>query len=103
MENSQTDQLSGSDTLEPTNLLLEPMAPQSVLNDAVVFGDLSSPEAQAVLISELITGFSPRAPNVAGDKWIQRRFPFGTYLEVLTQHPDQESQEGSAFFSMRPS
>ncbi len=73
-------------------------AATAVMNDATVFGDLESPEAQAVLKNELITGFSPRAPKVAGDKWIQRRFPFITYMEVLTQHPVQKNKEGSAFF-----
>ncbi len=72
--------------------------PSEKLNDALVYGDLDSPEAQAVLTSELITGFSPRAPKVAGDKWIQRRFPFQSYLDTLTQHPIQKTKEGSAFF-----
>ncbi|MEM6890546.1 MAG: primase-helicase family protein [Pseudomonadota bacterium] len=70
----------------------------TVMNDATVFGDLNSPEAQAVLKSELITGFSQRAPKVVGDKWIQRRFQFNAYMEVLTQHPVSKKKEGSAFF-----
>ncbi len=68
------------------------------MNNAQVFGNLETPETKAVLDSELITGFSPRAPKVAGDKWIQRRFPLSAYLEVLTQHPVQQTKEGSAFF-----
>ncbi|WP_299406110.1 hypothetical protein [uncultured Roseobacter sp.] len=70
----------------------------TVINDATVFGDLNSSEAQSVLKNELITGFSQRAPKVAGDKWIQRRFPFSTYMEVLTKHPVSKKKEGSAFF-----
>ncbi|SPJ30456.1 hypothetical protein [Falsiruegeria mediterranea] len=37
-------------------------------NDATIYGDIHSEKAQKVLDSELVTGFSTRAPRVAGDK-----------------------------------
>ncbi|MEM6384655.1 MAG: primase-helicase family protein [Pseudomonadota bacterium] len=95
-----TNQIASPTTTEASepSLPIKSVHTTEILNDATVFGDLSSPESQAVLSSELITGFSPRAPKVAGDKWLQRRFPFGSYLEALTQHPVQSTKEGSAFF-----
>lgn len=73
-------------------------AQKACLNDAIVYGDLKSPEAQEVLNSELIVGFSTRAPKVAGHKWIQLKGTFAQSLDVLTKHPVQKDKEGSAFF-----
>ena len=68
------------------------------MNDALVIGDLDSPESQAVLNSQLITGYSNRAPKVAGDQWVRGAMPVRNYLDQFTSHPVQEKKEGSAFF-----
>ncbi|MGR3608144.1 MAG: primase-helicase family protein [Sulfitobacter sp.] len=72
--------------------------PTTTWNDAIIYGDISSEEAQKVLASELITGFSDRAPKVAGDKWIQKKFRVRDVLETLTRHPVQKDKEGTALF-----
>ncbi|UWQ38471.1 hypothetical protein K3552_05535 [Leisingera aquaemixtae] len=72
--------------------------PSTQWNDATVYGDLYSEEAQKVLDSVLVTGFSSRAPKVAGDKWIQKKFRLRDGLEALTRHPVQKSKEGTALF-----
>ncbi|MEP3845555.1 MAG: primase-helicase family protein [Paracoccaceae bacterium] len=98
MDNYSTTPNSGCEPEMNQQYEVMNSAATAVINDATVFGDLNSPEAQAVLKNELITGFATRAPKVAGDKWIQRRFPFSIYMEVLTQHPVSKKKEGSAFF-----
>ncbi|MDE4141914.1 DUF5906 domain-containing protein [Phaeobacter gallaeciensis] len=74
------------------------IVPTTQWNDAIVYGDLFSEEAQKVLNSELVTGYSPRAPKVAGDKWTQKKFRLRDGLEALTRHPIQKSKEGAALF-----
>ncbi|UWQ46871.1 hypothetical protein [Leisingera aquaemixtae] len=66
--------------------------PTTTWNDAIIYGDIYSEEAQKVLDSELVTGFSPRAPKVAGDKWIQKKFRLRDGLEALTRHPVQKNK-----------
>mgnify|MGYP003631832515 CR=1 FL=1 len=74
------------------------IVPTSTWNDAIIYGDLHSEEAQKVLGSELVTGFSHRAPKVAGDKWFQKKFRLRDGLEALTRHPVQKNKEGTALF-----
>ncbi|WP_141468078.1 DUF5906 domain-containing protein [Pelagimonas varians] len=74
------------------------VTPTARWNDATIYGDLNSEEAQKVLASELISGFSERAPKVAGDKWIQKKFNVRVVLEALTRHPVQKKKEGTALF-----
>ncbi|MEO9632152.1 MAG: hypothetical protein ABJG14_17110 [Sulfitobacter sp.] len=87
----------------PSALVIEPdnvlgVTPSIHWNDAVVYGDLHSEDAQKVLDSELVTGFSPHAPKVAGDKWIQKKFRLRDGMEALTRHPVQKIKEGTAQF-----
>lgn len=98
MDNYSTPRRSGGEPEKNPQKGAIGSSSTSVMNDAVVFGDLNSPESQAVLKSELITGFSPRAPKVASDKWLQRRFPFSAYMDGLTKHPVSKTKEGSALF-----
>ena len=66
--------------------------------DALIVGDLNSPEALEVLDSELVVGFSERAPRVAADKWVQKRITWREGLNGFARHPVQTAKEGSAVF-----
>lgn len=68
------------------------------MNDAIIIGDLQSPECIDVLDSELICGFARNAPRVAPDKWHQIKAPFRNCLETLTSHPISNHKEGTAVF-----
>ncbi|MHC9235083.1 hypothetical protein ACX9MO_05510 [Pseudooceanicola sp. 502str34] len=81
------DQVQAADTATFVDALGDDVGavPTTTWNDAFIFGDIYSEEAQQVLTSELVTGFSDRAPKVAGDKWLQKKVRVRDLLEALTR------------------
>lgn len=70
----------------------------SRLNNAIVIGELASPECADVLSSKFVCGFARNAPEVPSGKWHQIDAPFGDCLKVLTNHPCRSRKEGPAVF-----
>ncbi|WP_168175256.1 primase-helicase family protein [Thioclava sp. F28-4] len=68
------------------------------MNDALVFGDLGTPEAQAVLALPVVVGLTNSGPRVSGDKWAREAADWGSLLQVLTMHPVTAKKGGNALF-----
>ncbi|SPJ25053.1 primase-helicase family protein [Palleronia abyssalis] len=71
--------------------------PFTKIGDAVVLGDLESPEAVSVLNSRATVSISTTAPAVPGNKWQAVGGTWGDhFLHLLTQHPEQTGKGGNA-------
>lgn len=71
---------------------------QERLNDAIVVGNLNSPECNEALDRKFVCGFARNAPRVKADMWHQIQAPFRACLKALTTHKVQKRKEGSAAF-----
>lgn len=77
----------------------EPAPPPEKVNDAIVIGDLTSPEVDALLKLPVIVGTTDSAPRVSGDKWERKAMTWaGVIANFLTHHPERPDKGGNATF-----
>lgn len=67
-------------------------------NAATVIGDLTSPEADALLTNTAIFGLTDRAPRVSGDKWGRVAGTYADMVNALSHHPERADKGGDAIF-----
>ena len=70
----------------------------SHIADAMVIGDLESPECDAILNTRTVVGSAAHAPKVMGDKWMRWDAPWGDVVAAMTKHPEKKDKGGDAMF-----